>query len=151
MTLVGYNYPGHMVRHKNYEAWIDPPTGTDPENVFWKDATFKMVSGNAKAAQGALSLESENYPGYFLRHENSVMFIHQKDGSDLFNEDSSFYIRDALASPGTFGMASFESVNFPGYYVGHAGYRVQIRRFEDTQLYRKDCSWRISVPILDFH
>ena len=140
-----------MVRHRNYEAWIDRPTGTDPANVFWKDATFKMVSGNANAAQGAVSFESENYPGYFLRHSNYVMWIHRKDGSDLFNKDSSFYIRHALASPGTFGIVSFESVNYPGYYVGHANYRVQIRKLQNTQLYREDCSWRLSRPIVDFH
>jgi hypothetical protein len=54
---------------------------------FLQDASFIQRAGNA--GQG-VSFESTNYPGRFIRHAGYLLWVHQKDGSDLFNKDSSF-------------------------------------------------------------
>jgi hypothetical protein len=35
-------------------------------------------------------LESNNYPGYYLRHYNYQLRVDVSDGTDLFRQDSSF-------------------------------------------------------------
>ncbi|WP_235147930.1 AbfB domain-containing protein [Fischerella thermalis] len=35
------NFPGHYIRHKNFELWIDASDGSD---LFRKDATFSITT-----------------------------------------------------------------------------------------------------------
>jgi hypothetical protein len=44
-----------------------------------------------------MSLESFNYPGFFLRHVAEQLWVDQYDGSAGFRSDGSFVIRPPLA------------------------------------------------------
>ena len=55
--------------------------------------------------------------------------------SDLFKRDASFIVRPALNGlPGAF---SFESVNFPGFYIRHSNYQLWINRSDGSDLYAR--------------
>lgn len=70
-----------------------------------------------------MTVESE--PDRFIRHRGFQFWMDPNtDTSDLYLKDSTFIARIGLdaregASPGSI---SFESVNYPGYYLRHAGY-----------------------------
>jgi len=53
--------------------------------------SYYVRPGNA--GTDTVSFESTAHPGYFLRHAGFMMYMHSKDGSALFNQDSSFYVR----------------------------------------------------------
>jgi len=57
-----------------------------------------------------------------------------------FTADATFCPRTALSGDRTY--RSFESLNFPGYYIRHASGRVRIAAFEDSSLYRQDASFQ---------
>ncbi|MFD0524431.1 AbfB domain-containing protein [Paractinoplanes durhamensis] len=46
---------------------------------------------------GSVALESANYPGFFLRHVGTELWVDQDDGSATFRADSSFLVRAPLA------------------------------------------------------
>jgi hypothetical protein len=64
-----------------------------------------------------------------MRHKNFELWIEEDDGSDLFQQDSSFVVRNALSGSET-GI-SLESVNYPGYYLRHAGYKLYLNQLEE--------------------
>ncbi|MFV2109890.1 AbfB domain-containing protein [Micromonospora sp. LOL_015] len=78
------------------------------------DSQFRVVPGLANSA--GISLESTNFPGYYLRHRNHQIWVEANDGSNLFRQDATFMARAGLADA---GKLSLESVNFPGQYVRH--------------------------------
>jgi hypothetical protein len=71
-----------------------------------------------------ISLSPSSVPTLFARHAGFVMWTHGNDGSYLFRNDATFKV--AVGIGGTPGRISFESVNFPGYYVVHMNFRVMI-------------------------
>ena len=86
----------------------------------------------------AVSFESTNYPGTYLRHQNFRVTQQRYDGSELFRNDASFYQRSGLASAGY----SYEAVNLaPGHFIGHSNYQLWIARNDNTPLFRQDASF----------
>jgi hypothetical protein len=81
------------------------------------DSQFRIVPG--LAGNGTVSLESANFPGYYLRHRNHEVWVEPNDGSTLFRNDASFYQRAGLSDS---AGVSFESYNFPGRYIRHYEY-----------------------------
>ena len=65
-----------------------------------------------------MSLESTNFPGYFLRNRNYEVWVERNDGSAQFRADASFQRRAGLADAA--GL-SLEAANFAGRYVRHRG------------------------------
>jgi hypothetical protein len=66
---------------------VFPDDGT---RLFRGDTTFCARPG---ALPNAISLESSNYPGWFLRHRENELWVDQSDGSSAFKSDSSFFVR----------------------------------------------------------
>ncbi|WP_245814538.1 AbfB domain-containing protein [Cystobacter ferrugineus] len=99
---------GSFVRHQKSRGRID--------HIIFpaEDAEWRVVPGLANAS--ALSLESVNFPGYFLRHRNGELWLDRDDGSSLFKADATWWRRAGLANS---ALLSFESFNFPGYYLRH--------------------------------
>jgi hypothetical protein len=89
------NQPGHFLRHSNYQLHSD---ASDGSVLFQKDATFCAQQPRAGGA-GNVSLESYNYPTYFVRHFSSVVYIsaagagHAWDNPTMYDADSTW--RDA--------------------------------------------------------
>ena len=104
--LRSQTYPDRYIRHWNYRARLDP----NVTNL--ADSQFRIVTG--LAGSGTVSLESANFPGYFLRHRNHELWVERNDGSTLFRNDASFFRRAGLADA---AGVSFESLNFPGRYI----------------------------------
>jgi len=87
-----------------------------------------------------VSLQSHNYPDYWVRHRNFLGEITPIDpASDLDRKDVTFVVRRGLSGVGI----SFESVNYPGYFLRHQNFRIKLHRREQSELYQKDASFRI--------
>jgi hypothetical protein len=61
------------------------------------DATF-AVRPALSGTPGAVSFESVNYPGLYLRHQFWRLKLHPNDGSALFRQDASFNPKRGLSS-----------------------------------------------------
>ena len=77
------------------------------------DSQFVLVPGLADPT--AISIESVNFPGFYLRHQNNVIVLSADDGSESFNGDATWWIRPGLADG---SWISFESYSQPGSYIG---------------------------------
>ncbi|HLU30055.1 MAG TPA: AbfB domain-containing protein, partial [Glycomyces sp.] len=72
VSLESANYPGHYLRHKNYECWVESDDGS---SLFAQDASFHRRAGLADAA--GESFESVNFPGRHLRRQSGLAFLHE--------------------------------------------------------------------------
>lgn len=61
------------------------------EPLFKADATFRLRPGLADP--GLSSLESYNYPGYYIRHKNFQLRLEANADAPLFKKDATFLIR----------------------------------------------------------
>jgi hypothetical protein len=97
----------------------------------------------------SVSFSPASAPSQFARHAGFVMWSHGNDGSWLFRNDATFRVLNGLAN--TPGTISFEAVNFPGYYIVHMNFRVQIfpvganRNFDGRRPGRVEAEWKV-VP-----
>ena len=85
------DHPGHFLRHQSFRLKLHKDSG---DELFKKDATFRVVPGLADAA--LVSFESFNYPGYFIRHRDLHLYV-EKGSDDLFRKDATFSFIDAQA------------------------------------------------------
>ena len=113
--FASHNFPDRYLRHADVRARIDaaPPLA---------DSQFRIVTG--LAGSGTVSLESANFPGYFLRHRNFELRLERTDGSTGFRNDASFYRRAGLANA---SGVSFESYSNPGRYIRHSSYLLYVQ------------------------
>jgi hypothetical protein len=101
VQIVPASAPNLVFRHRGYTLHADPNNATD--SLLLKDSSFYVRAGNADKSK--VSFESLNFPGFFLRHAGFRLFLHRKDGSDIFNKDSTFTLNkdtwDVLNQPNT--------------------------------------------------
>jgi RNA polymerase sigma factor (sigma-70 family) len=83
---------GQFLRHS---SWRLRTFANDGSALFRGDATFCPGAGSAP---GSITLESSNYPGWFMHHRGNQLWVDQANGTDAFLTDSSFYVRSALSS-----------------------------------------------------
>jgi hypothetical protein len=115
ITLRSYNYPDRFIRHAGSLGQLSPiATALDLD-----DATFKVVPG--LAGDYSISLESIDHPGFYLRHQDFAIKLHQDDGSALFRDDASFHVVPGRADD---GAISLESVNYPGRFLRHRDFQL---------------------------
>jgi hypothetical protein len=107
-----------VFRHSGFAGWVHgPDQGTNPARyspVQAKDASY-IVRNATNGRSGYISFESVNFPGYFIRHAGFRLYVHRRDGSGIFNDDSSFRAVPALNNDLT--MVSFQSSNFPDRFI----------------------------------
>ncbi|MEU9882739.1 family 43 glycosylhydrolase [Streptomyces phaeochromogenes] len=126
-----YNFPDRFIRHWEYRAKIEP----NVTNL--ADSQFRVVTG--LAGTGTVSLESANFPGYYLRHRsNGEVWVDKSDGSTGFKSDASFYRRAGLADASA--GVSFESYNVAGSYIRHYNYLL-VTQPADTTTARADATF----------
>ncbi len=82
---------GGYLRHASWRLRLNPPDGG---KLFRGDATFCPGPGQVA---GSITLESSNYPGWFLRHRGDELWVDQFEGTAAFRADGSFLVRPALA------------------------------------------------------
>ena len=73
------NYPNHYVRHCNYTLQINE--NTDTSELYLKDSTFKLIKPAISSDNNYISLESVNFPNYFVR----ICFRLRIDPRDILN------------------------------------------------------------------
>jgi RNA polymerase sigma factor (sigma-70 family) len=81
---------GRYLRHSSFQLRLATDEGTV---LFKRDATFCPRTG---FWPGSVSLESVNFPGFFLRHVGDELWIDQFDGSAGFRAGASFRVRPPL-------------------------------------------------------
>ncbi|CAH1197073.1 hypothetical protein PAECIP111890_01116 [Paenibacillus sp. JJ-223] len=110
------NYPDRTIRHADFAARID--ANVSPE----LDSHFRVVPGLANS--GSVSLESINYPGYFLKRNNSNKIVLEvySDTAE-YKGDATFLIRPGWADQ---TKVSFQSYSQPGSYIRHYNYVLQL-------------------------
>lgn len=111
-----YNFPDRFVRHYDYRARIEAGV------TKLADSQFRVVPG--LTGSGTVSLESANFPGYYLRHRNFEVWLEKNDGGTQFASDATFRQRAGLADP---AGVSYESLNYPGRYVRHWEYLLNVQ------------------------
>jgi hypothetical protein len=86
----------------------------DPSTINPQDGTFNVVAAN-NGKDGYVSFQSYSDANSYIRHSNFIGYVMPKDGSDMFNNDSSFIIVPPLNNaPRIFSLQSF---NYPDHYL----------------------------------
>ncbi|WP_243706084.1 glycoside hydrolase family 43 protein [Micromonospora sp. KC721] len=89
----------------------------------------------------AQRLQSYNFQDRYVRHLNTDVRI---DPNVSPADDAQFRLRPGLA-----GTVSFESVNFPGYFLRHAGYDFQLAYNNGTAQFAADATFRQVAGLAD--
>ncbi|HEX2143922.1 MAG TPA: glycoside hydrolase family 43 protein [Glycomyces sp.] len=131
--LQSYNFQDRYVRHANLDVRID--AGVSPA----QDAQFRLVPGLASSS--AVSFESVNFPGHFLRHINYDFVLAPRESGGTFNADATFN-RVAGLADGSWN--SFSSYNFPTRYIRHYGYVLRLDPIS-TATDRADATFRVTT------
>lgn len=97
-----------FIRHVNSRARID--ANVTPV----ADSQWRMVAGLADPL--AVSFESINFPGQYLRHRNGEIWKDARDGTALYDKDATWMVRTGWANA---NQVSFESINIPGSFLRH--------------------------------
>jgi hypothetical protein len=111
--------PGFRIRHQNFAGRIGAISPADSQQVR-NDARFTIRTG--RASSNCFSLESVNFPGYYLRHQNYQIKLDRVDGSNLYDQDSTFCSQSIRS--GT--AITLRSHNYPSRYVAVNGDRLVI-------------------------
>ncbi|HEU5470925.1 MAG TPA: family 43 glycosylhydrolase [Actinophytocola sp.] len=120
-----------FVRHFSFRARIDANVTT------LADSQFRIVSGLSGA--GTISLESANFPGYFLRHRNFELWLDRNDGSALFRGDASFLRRAGLTDA---TGVSFEAATAAGRFIRQSNSLLVVQPV-DTAAARADATFQL--------
>jgi len=94
--------------------------------------TSSVKPGNSQFVR----LESYNYLGRFIRHQSFEGRI--SENVSPF-DDSVFKLTPGLADP---DCISFESKNFPGYYLMHDNFKIVLKKFDGSDDFRKCATFR---------
>jgi hypothetical protein len=133
------------LRHLNGLAYTEVVTAASPA-LLKNDATYTIRPGLADPA--CYSFESVNFPGQYLRHQNSRVRNSVNDGTALTRADATWCARTGLTGAGV----SFESYNFRGSFLRH--YRAEVwlsngaggPAFNAPALWAADSTWNIAAP-----
>jgi hypothetical protein len=107
-----FNFQTRYIRHQGYRGRID--ANVTPI----QDSQFRVVAGLANSS--AISFESVNFPGYYLRRRsNGEVWLDQNNNTQTFRNDATWYRRAGLANS---SWSSFESFSAAGQYMRHRSY-----------------------------
>jgi hypothetical protein len=99
--------PGNYLRHISFRLALG--TATNPA----EDSQFAVMPGLADPA--AVSFESVNFPGFYMRQQSNVIVLTPDDNTETFAGDATWWLRPGLADS---SWTSLESYNHPGSYIG---------------------------------
>ncbi|MFD9698694.1 AbfB domain-containing protein [Lentzea sp. NPDC059081] len=149
-ALESYNIPGAFVRHYNSNVYLARQGGSNPwdtANSFAADTTWAISvalfrSGAELPLDQARSFQVTNsgLTDRYLRHRDSLARTDVVNSSSdaTTKSDATFVVRRGLAEPTCY---SLESRNFPGQFLRHANYRVQLGTNDNTDLFRRDATF----------
>jgi hypothetical protein len=125
------NYPDRYWHVSGDYVKLDPITSASAR----QDATFKVVKGleNSSCYSFATSY------GTYLRHRNFLLRSERNDGSALFKQDATFCPRTSSYS----GAVMLESVNYPGRFLRHQNFQLELDPYQQSDPYRADSAFRL--------
>lgn len=94
------------LRHLNFQVRYDPTVAP------LVDSQFRLIPGLADAS--AVTIESVNFPGFYLHQRNNALLMDADDGSESFEAEVTWRIAPGLADN---AMISFEAYSRPGFYM----------------------------------
>jgi len=133
------------LRHMNSLAYTEVVTASS-STLLKNDATYTIRPGLADA--GCYSFESVNFPGQYLRHQNSRVRNSVNDGTALMRADATWCARTGLSGAGV----SLESYNFRGSYMRHFNAEVWLSNgaggpaYNTPTLWAVDSTWNVAAP-----
>jgi hypothetical protein len=148
-SLEASNLAGHFLRHRNDEVWMDQNSG----GSFADDATWAVATGwwrsGADLPVGARRSFRITTPGFdtrYLRHRDGLARTDVISASSPATDrlDATFIVRPGLAEGSCY---SFESANFPGEYLRHAGYRLQKATNDGSAVFPQDATFCAQQPL----
>ena len=142
-SLESANLAGSYLRHRNSEVWIEQNTG----GSFANDATWAVGAplwrSGADLTVGqnrSFRVTTTGFDTRYLRHRDSLARTDVISASSpaLDRQDATFTVRAGLADNSCF---TFESVNLPGRFLRHAGYRLQTAGNDSTTTFAQDATF----------
>jgi len=89
------NYPGHFLQHENFRLRL---IRAQDNTISRNGSTFcARAAQNGSTNAADISLESQDWPGFFLRHRNFEIWMDRADGSAVFRAGSTFRVGNAPA------------------------------------------------------
>jgi len=131
ISLIPAGQTGLRVRHRDFRLRVDR-IGPGSSALERSDATFVVRGGLAD--RRCLSLESVNFPGRFVRHQNFSLFLHPREPGGGFAADATF-----CAQPvGPAGSFVLGAVNYPGHRLTVRDSLLRLSRVPagDAQVFR---------------
>ncbi len=137
VSLQASNYTGSYLTNVNGAAKLVTPASAGDK----QQATFRQVPG---LAGSGVSFQASTNASQYLRHQNFQIFQQANDGGDVFKRGATFLPRAGLA--GTCGCntgpcTSYESIDWPGYYLRHANFTFYIAKSDGSDLFKQDASF----------
>ncbi|MET8323804.1 AbfB domain-containing protein [Micromonospora sp. NPDC005189] len=138
-------YTNRYLRHQDSLAYTEVVDGAS-SSLLKADATYTVRPGLADT--GCYSFESVNFPGQYLRHQNSRVRNSPNDGSALTRADATWCARVGLTGTGV----SLESYNFRGKYLRHYNSEVWLSNgvggdaYNTPASWAADSTWNIAAP-----
>lgn len=142
VSLQSSNYTTSYLTNVNGTARLVTPANAGDK----QQATFRMVAG---LAGSGVSFQASTNASQYLRHQNFQLWQQPNDGGDLFKQDSTFTPRAPLAGNcgcNTGTCTSYESVNWPGYYLRHANFTFSVAKPDGGPTYNQDASFCVAPP-----
>lgn len=95
---------------------------------------------NPQPAPQVSSLQPVALPDYRVRHAGFLGYVSPVNAgsSQLDRLDASFTVRAGLADA---ACLSFESANYPGHFLRHAGFRLRLNPNDNSELFRNDATF----------
>jgi hypothetical protein len=142
VSLRSSNQPTRYIRHQGSSLGELAEVTNDLDR---QDATFWRMPGLADAG-GGYSFQSVNFPGHYLRHQDSRLKLTPEAGpkSDAaIKPDGTFYSREGLAD---LRATSLESYSAPGRFIRHRDFHLYVES-GDSELYRGDATFFVTQPL----
>lgn len=127
-------FTNRYLRHQDGLAYTEVVDAAS-SSLLKADATYTIRPG--LAGTGCHSFESVNFPGQYLRHQNSRVRNSPDDGSALLRADATWCARTGLTGTGV----SLESYNFRGKYLRHYNAEVWLSNGTGGDAYNTPTSW----------
>ena len=152
ISLSCINYPTFFIRHYQFMGQITTITS----DLDKKDATFIVRRDLRTLSEDlfdTISLESVNYPGYYLTAKNGLIDLirindlDSQDSSGLYLKDmASFEVFETELGIFSIGSPHEDWINDGEFYIRHQDYRLKFNKKDGTDLVEKDRRFKIEVP-----
>jgi Glycosyl hydrolase catalytic core/Alpha-L-arabinofuranosidase B (ABFB) domain len=138
-------FTNRFVRHSGGLGFTEiVNAASDP--LLKRDATFRIVKG--LASDGCYSLQSLNFPGEYLRHQDARVRKDANDGSEAFRKDATWCANQGLA-----GGMSLSAYSAPDRYLRHFNGELWLAKkagplaSDRVESFEQDSNWTLADPL----